>query len=31
MNNEYFEIRAESEKTSFYNFENDEITYKKDS
>jgi tyrosine-protein kinase Etk/Wzc len=31
MNNEYFELRAESGKTSFYNFEKNEITYKKDS
>jgi capsular exopolysaccharide synthesis family protein len=31
MNKEYFEIRAESGKTSFYNFENNEIVYKKDS
>jgi capsular exopolysaccharide synthesis family protein len=30
MNNEYFELRAESGKTSFYNFEKNEITYKKD-
>jgi tyrosine-protein kinase Etk/Wzc len=31
MNKEYLEIRAESGKTSFYNFENNEITYKKNS
>ncbi len=31
MNNEYFEIRAESGKTSFYNFENNEIKFNKDS
>jgi capsular exopolysaccharide synthesis family protein len=31
MNKEYFELRAESGKTAFYNFENNEITYKKDS
>jgi len=30
MNNEYFIIRAESGKTSFYNFENNEVTFKKD-
>ncbi|MGD0756759.1 MAG: polysaccharide biosynthesis tyrosine autokinase, partial [Bacteroidales bacterium] len=30
MNKDYFEIRAESGKTSFYNFENNEITFKKD-
>jgi capsular exopolysaccharide synthesis family protein len=30
MNKEYFEIKAESGKTSFYNFENNEIVYKKD-
>jgi hypothetical protein len=30
MNNEYIVIRAESEKASFYNFENDKIIYKKD-
>jgi tyrosine-protein kinase Etk/Wzc len=31
VNKEYFELRAESGRTSFYNFENDEIIYKKDS
>src|ERR1035437_4707137 len=31
MNKEYFEIIAESGKTSFYNFENNEIVYKKNS
>jgi capsular exopolysaccharide synthesis family protein len=31
MNKEYFQLRAESAKTSFYNFENNEIIYKKDS
>lgn len=31
INKEYFQLRAESGKTSFYNFENNEITYKKDS
>jgi capsular exopolysaccharide synthesis family protein len=31
MNKEYFQLRAESGKTSFYNFENNEIIYKKDS
>jgi capsular exopolysaccharide synthesis family protein len=30
MNNEYFAIRAESGITSFYNFENNEISYRKD-
>jgi tyrosine-protein kinase Etk/Wzc len=30
MDKEYFEIRAESGKTSFYNFESDEIVYKKE-
>src|SRR5664280_177469 len=30
MNKEYFEIRAESGKTSFYNFESDEIAYQKE-
>jgi tyrosine-protein kinase Etk/Wzc len=31
MNKEYFRLRAESGKTSFYNFENNEIINKKDS
>ncbi|HEY5535527.1 MAG TPA: hypothetical protein VIL99_11435, partial [Ignavibacteria bacterium] len=31
MNKEYFEIRAESGKTSFYNFENNKTIYQKDS
>jgi capsular exopolysaccharide synthesis family protein len=31
MNKEYFEIRAESGETSFYNFETNEIAYKRDS
>lgn len=31
LNNEYFQLSAESGKTSFYNFENDEIEFKKDS
>jgi capsular exopolysaccharide synthesis family protein len=31
MNKEYFQLRAESGKTSFYNFENNEIINKKDS
>jgi tyrosine-protein kinase Etk/Wzc len=31
MSNDYFEIRAESGKTSFYNFENNEIAFKRDS
>ena len=30
MNKEYFEVRAESGKTSFYNFESDEIAYQKE-
>jgi|ERR1035437_3092690 capsular exopolysaccharide synthesis family protein len=31
VDKEHFELRAESGKTSFYNFENNEIAYKKDS
>jgi tyrosine-protein kinase Etk/Wzc len=31
MNKEYFELRAESGKTSFYNFENNKTIYQKDS
>src|ERR1035437_6383451 len=31
VDKEYFELKAESGKTSFYNFEKNEITYKKDS
>ena len=31
MNKGYFELRAESGKTSFYNFKNNEITFNKDS
>jgi capsular exopolysaccharide synthesis family protein len=31
MNKDYFEIRAESGKTAFYNFEKNKVIYKKDS